>query len=65
MKFAVPDMSCGHCTAAIEKAVSAVDQSATIVCDLPTHTVTIDSTTPQDRLIDVLKAAGYDATPIS
>lgn len=30
MKFHVPDISCGHCTAAIDKALKAIDPDARV-----------------------------------
>ena len=42
-RFTVPDMSCGHCTAAIEKAVKSIDPTATVACDLETKTVAVET----------------------
>ncbi|MDD9718571.1 heavy-metal-associated domain-containing protein [Dinoroseobacter sp. PD6] len=65
MKFHVPDMSCGHCIAAIEKAVKAADPSATIRPDLAAHTTEIDSTASSSAaLLQVLAEAGYPATAL-
>lgn len=65
MKFNVPDMSCGHCVAAIEKAVAAADPQARMTIDLGHHTVEIASALPQENLIRTLADAGYPATPVS
>lgn len=62
-KFSVPDMSCGHCTAAIEKQIKAADAAASVACDLETHTVTVASSLGTEALIAEFKEAGYDATP--
>lgn len=62
-RFNVPDMSCGHCTAAIEKAVTAADDSAELVFDLDTHTVTVTSTLDDAALAGILEKEGYPATP--
>ncbi len=61
MKFHVPDMSCGHCIAAIEKAVKAADPSATIRTDLAAHATEIESTVSTAALLQVLAEAGYPA----
>lgn len=63
MEFKVPDMSCGHCTAAIEKSVKAADPAATIACDLGERLVKIDSALSADQLAAVIKDAGYDSQP--
>ena len=63
MKFTVPEMSCGHCTAAIEKAVAEADAAAKVACDLDSKLVTIDSALSAESLKAVLLDAGYEATP--
>jgi len=57
--FHVPDMSCGHCTKAIEKAISEADRDAAVTCDLETHLVKIDSALPAATLAATLTHAGY------
>jgi copper chaperone len=34
MKFNVPDMSCGHCTASIKTAITALDKNAMMDIDI-------------------------------
>ncbi|MFV0336384.1 MAG: heavy-metal-associated domain-containing protein [Tropicimonas sp.] len=63
MKFSVPDMSCGHCTSAIEKAVKAADAGANVTCDIPARSVTIESSLGAGTLAEILKQAGYDSRP--
>lgn len=63
MKFHVPDMSCGHCTASIDKALKAVDPEASVDADLASKTVTIASAKDAARLQAALEGAGYPATP--
>ena len=64
MKFHVPDMSCGHCTAAIEKDVKAADATADVASDLDSKTVEITSTLDVSALQKVLSDAGYPAEPV-
>ncbi len=61
MEFSVPEMSCGHCTAAIEKAIGAVDYTAKVDCDLTSRRVTIKSALDVDTLSAAIKDAGYDS----
>ncbi|SDI36308.1 heavy-metal-associated domain-containing protein [Aliiruegeria lutimaris] len=61
MKFNVPDMSCGHCTAAIEKAILEADSSANVTCDLDSRSVTIESGLQADAVAKLLLDAGYEA----
>ena len=65
MKFSVPNMSCGHCTAAIESAVKTADPQAAVVCDLSKRQVRVDSALTADQLKAAIKDAGYDADPVT
>lgn len=62
MDFKVPDMSCGHCTSAIETSIKSVDPAAQVACDLDTRTVRIDSALSADQLSAAIKEAGYEST---
>ncbi len=61
-KLNVPEMSCGHCKATIEKAVAGVDADARVSVDLENRTVSIESAIADAALIDALKAEGFEAT---
>lgn len=63
--FSVPEMSCGHCKAAIETAIASLDAGATVAVDLATRTVKITSTQPEGALIAAMRGGGYDATVIA
>ncbi|MDF0603451.1 heavy-metal-associated domain-containing protein [Psychromarinibacter sp. C21-152] len=65
MDFKVPEMSCGHCTAAIETSVKAADPAASVACDLGARRVRIDSALTPEELAAAIKAAGYDAQPVA
>ena len=59
-KYNVPDMSCGHCKAAVEKAIEGIGASAAV--DLDAKTVEVSGASEQ-AVIEALKAEGYPATP--
>lgn len=63
MKFHVPDMSCGHCTAAITKSLQTADKDAVVRTDLTAREVSVNTKLGADTVISVLKGAGYTATP--
>jgi copper chaperone len=63
-RFTLPDMSCGHCVAAITEALKAADNQARIDIDLAAKTASIDSPLPRDTLAAALAEAGYPPTPI-
>ncbi len=60
MKLSVPDMSCNHCKAAIEKAVTEAGGTATV--DLERHEVIVDGLDPAQAEA-VIRQAGYDPRP--
>lgn len=64
MKFHVPEMSCGHCTAAITKEINALDPQAKVTSDLETRTVEVMTEQPNGAVIDAIKAAGYASAPV-
>lgn len=59
MKLHIPDMSCGHCVATIEKAVKATDPSAVVRPDLTSHTAEIETSSSTAAVIKVLEGVGY------
>jgi len=61
-KLSVPEMSCGHCKATVEKAVASVDAGASVDVDLENRTVSIETSADNAALIAALKAEGYEAT---
>ncbi|WP_347312823.1 heavy-metal-associated domain-containing protein [Defluviimonas sp. SAOS-178_SWC] len=63
-RFDVPEMSCGHCTAAIRNAVTAVEPSARVECDLNARVVSVESALGDEAVVLAIKKAGYDATAI-
>ncbi len=65
MKFNVPDMSCGHCTAAIEKAILEAESGARIACDLESRTVTVECSLSPESIKSILLEAGYDSKAIA
>ncbi len=58
-------MSCGHCVAAIEKAVLSKDPAAIVSCDLEQRTVDIEGPKAADDLVEVIRAAGYELSPLA
>ena len=60
-RFSIPDMSCGHCKAAVEAAILKLDPSASVQVDLTTRRAEIPSSQPTDALISALDAVGFPA----
>lgn len=61
MKFRVDDMTCAHCTAAIEKAVA--EAGGTARADLASKTVTVDAIDAA-RAAEIISAEGYTPVPL-
>lgn len=59
MTFTVPDMTCGHCKAAIEQAVAEAGGRATV--DLASKTVNVEGVAA-DLAEQVIRAAGFSPT---
>lgn len=59
-RYTVPSILCGHCAAAIERAVKGVDPQASVSVDVRAKEVTIKSDVEQTRLADAIRAAGYE-----
>ncbi|MFN3862313.1 MAG: heavy-metal-associated domain-containing protein [Roseateles sp.] len=61
--FNLPDMSCGHCVAAVTQALQAADAQARVQVDLATRTAQVDSTLARETLARALSEAGYPPLP--
>jgi len=61
--FKLPDMSCGHCVAAITEALRGADAHARIEVDRDTQTADVDSALPREALAAALTEAGYPPAP--
>ena len=64
MKFHVPEMSCGHCTAAIQKGIKAKDPTAEVTTELETRHVLVKSKLGPADVRQAIKDAGYEATAV-
>jgi copper chaperone len=58
----VPDISCGHCKAAVEAALIAVPNAGPVTVDLALREVEVTGNAPAAALIAALARAGYPAT---
>ena len=59
MTFTVPDMTCGHCKAAVEAAIADAGGRATV--DLAAKTVTVEGL-DQARAVQAIRGAGYEVS---
>ncbi len=59
--FSIPEMSCGHCKATVEKTVHALDPKAVLEFDMGARRVAVQSTHDVEAIKSALSAAGYPA----
>jgi copper chaperone len=57
--FSIPDMSCGHCKASIDKTLKTLDPSAALDFDMAARTVAVKTIAPTEDVKAALLAAGY------
>jgi copper chaperone len=58
-QFQVAGMSCGHCVAAIERALQELDPNARVQVELSQGQVEVDSDAPRETLAAAIADAGY------
>lgn len=58
----VENMSCGHCVAAVTKAVQSVDGTATVDVNLDSKQVKVRSGAPLSAVTAAIVDAGYPVT---
>ncbi len=62
LEFEINDMTCGHCVAAITKAVRDTSPGAAVDIDLASHRVRVGGASDADAIAKAIQAAGY--TPV-
>lgn len=60
IEFQVSNMTCGHCVAAITKAVKSADPAATVEIDLAAKQVRIQGNLDAARYAGLIRDAGYE-----
>jgi copper chaperone len=61
-RLSIPDMSCGHCKAAVTAALTSVPGVAQVEVDLDDRTARIDGQAALADLLSALDRAGYPAS---
>jgi copper chaperone len=62
--LSIPEMSCGHCKAAVETAIARIDAQAVTRVDLAARRAEVDTSAPKEAVIEALSAAGFAADPV-
>lgn len=58
----IPEMTCGHCRAAVTEALAGLDPAATVSVDLEARQAEVATQAAPDAVLAALQAAGYTAT---
>jgi copper chaperone len=64
MQFHIENMTCSGCVRGVTKAIRAVDPSAEVAADIPTHKVDVTSARPAEAFLPALAGAGFQAVPV-
>lgn len=64
-RLSIPGMSCGHCKAAVERAVASVDPDAEVTFDMAARQADVRSDAGNDMLIAALRGEGYEAAVLN
>jgi copper chaperone len=62
--FHLPDMSCGHCKATVEKTIHALDPEARIEFNMEARQIVLETRAETANIQAALAAAGYPATTV-
>lgn len=63
--LSIPDMTCGHCRASVEAALSALPGAGEIAVDLPTRQASVSGPAAPEALIAALDEIGFPATIVN
>lgn len=64
--YQVEDMTCGHCAAAITRAVHGIDDNAQVQVDLAQRRISIEATDAEpDDLLEAITQAGYNPVRVA
>lgn len=63
MELVVKGMTCGHCEAAVRRAIVEIDPGARVQIDRGTETVIVQSAATAETVAQAIRAGGYEATP--
>jgi copper chaperone len=62
--LSIPDMSCGHCKAAVTSALTSVPGVVAVDIDLEGRSALVEGNAALATLLAALDLAGYPATPV-
>lgn len=64
IEYSIPDMTCGHCAAAVERAIKSVDPTASARIDLASRKALVESVLEPSAIGASIEEAGYAVTVV-
>ena len=59
-QFTVTGMKCGHCEAAVTRAIKQLDPAAAVTIDRAANSVQVESSQPRDAIAAAIREEGYE-----
>ena len=59
-QFTVTGMTCGHCEAAVMRAIKQLDPAAAVTIDRAANSVQVESAQPRDAIAAAIREEGYE-----
>ena len=59
-QFTVTGMTCGHCEAAVMRAIKQLDPAAVVTIDRAANSVQVESSQPRDAIAAAIREEGYE-----
>ena len=59
-QFTVTGMTCGHCEAAVMRAIKQLDPAAVVTIDRAANKVEVESSQPRDAIATAIREEGYE-----
>ena len=59
-QFTVTGMTCGHCEAAVMRAIKQLDPAAVVQIDRAANRVDVESSQPRDAIAAAIREEGYE-----
>ena len=59
-QFTVTGMACGHCEAAVMRAIKQLDPAAAVTIDRAANSVQVESSQPRDAIAAAIREEGYE-----
>ncbi|MDO5289534.1 MAG: cation transporter [Pseudomonadota bacterium] len=62
-QFTVTGMTCGHCEAAVTRAIKQLDAQAQVRIDRTQNRVEVESAQPREAIAAAIREEGYEVAP--